>query len=270
MGFDYVLPDFVGAHLDRIAKAEGFAEGYDVKHESGSKVGDGFNASILSIKLIGYRNLVLEELALICKLQPGNVDRQGSFGSAAIFRQEVSMYKDLLPCLISFQEKHGVPKEVTFTGFPKCYSAFYEDESSGSVILMEDLRAAGFEMWDKKMPTNFEIVRLVMEQMGRLHGLSMTFRDQKPELFQNFQQMATNIIDFFAAPGVKMIIQSSFKQSISMMTNNQDVEAIERLAKNFKQIYLDGLDANLLGNYGVLSHGDCWINNMMFAFEKVR
>lgn len=265
------VPSFLVPYLQRIAKSEKFADGYDVKHEPGSKSGDGYMSTMLSIKLIGFRHgdLKLSELPLICKLQPENVDRQENCASDLIFRHEVRMYNEILPALIQFQNGHNIPNEFAFTSFPKCYAAFHKDGSSESVIIMEDLRAAGFEMWHRKKPTDFASSRLVMEQIGRLHGLSLAIRDQKPDLFQEFHQLSPVLTGFFAAPGVALVIKSSFTQAIALMDNSMDKEAVERLGHDFKQICLDGLDVDMLGNYGVLCHGDCWINNMMFAMEKV-
>lgn len=269
------LPDFVADHLQRIAKQQGFVDGYEVKHESASKVGDSYNADLLSIKLLGYRStngsvdLVQNELALICKIQPKNVGRRENCGSAILFRQEVYMYKVLLPALAAFQQEHEVPADIAFTCFPKCYVAIHEEGSSDSVIILEDLRASGFEMWNKKKPTEFEIVRLLMEQIGRFHGLSIAIRHRDPEVFKNILNMPSILTDLATTPGLSMLLQLSFTQTLSLMDNAEDLQSVAGLATDCMKIFLDGVNAERLGNYGVLSHGDCWIANSMFLFDKV-
>lgn len=274
MGIDS-LPRFIADHLHRIAKEEGFVDGYDVKHECGSKPGDGYNAEMLSIKLVGNRRtqsngaFEQEELAMIFKLQPGSSDRQATCGSAFVFRQEVQMYGVILPALVAFQSEHGVAEDISFTGFPKCYGAFHVEGSSESMIIMEDLRASGYEMWPKHKSTDFESVRRVMEQIGRLHGLSIAIRDQKPEVFETFQALPPIIIDFYESPGISLFIQSCLKQTLSLMDTAQDVADCERFVRDFREIYMSGLDVELLGNHGVMSHGDSWLNNLMFKMDKV-
>lgn len=275
MESDGDLPRYVVDHLHRIARQEGFVEGYDVTHKSASNLDDGFMAKLLSIKLIGFRQTELNcdpkwcELALICKIQPTSETRRKSFGSALVFQREVHMYQEVLPALVAFQEEHGVPADTAFTCFPKCYAAFHEDGSSESVIILEDLRASGFVMWDKRNPVDFESVRLLMEQIGRLHGLSIAFRHQNPTLFQQFQDLPPSFVTIFSSPGVQSMMQSTFDFAISLMDNAADVADLKRLARDIVQIYRDGMDGELLGKYGVVSHGDCWINNNMFVMENV-
>lgn len=269
------LPVFVVDHLKRIAKKEGFVDGFEVKHESGSNVGDGFMATMLSIKLIGYRrqapsgDLELDELALVCKLQPSNVARQENFSSDRLFRREVFTYTTILPVLMGFQEQHGVPEDQAFAGFPNCFAAFHEDGSGESVIILEDLRAAGFSMWNRKKPMDLKAVSLLMEQIGRLHGLSLAFRDQNPEMFKIFQDLPPIMVEISLKPGLAAMVQTNFTKIISLMDNDEDVESLEQLSKIWKQVFKAETNAKLIGQHGVVSHGDCWINNTMFFMDEV-
>lgn len=274
MGFDG-LPSYVVDHLQRIAKEKGFEDGYDVKHEAGSNPDDGFMAKLVSIKLVGNRrkepngDLQMDEFAVVCKIQPTSPVRQRSFGSELVFQREVYMYNVVLPALVEFQKEHRVPDGVAFTCFPKCYASSHVDGNSDSVIILEDLRAAGFEMWDKKRTLDFNTVRLLMEQLGRLHGLSIAFRDQNPKMFRKFQELPKHHVAIFSSPGARSMFQTTYKFAISLMDNAEDVQALERVAKNVVQMYQDGMDEELLGKYSVLSHGDYWINNIMFMMDKV-
>lgn len=269
------LPTFLINHLHTIALKEGFEEGYDVKHNLGSKLDEGFMAELLSITIVGNRrkessvDLQTDELSLVCKLQPRAAAFRESFGSELVFQSEVFMYNTILPALVKFQKDHGVTKEYSFTCFPKCHVAFHEVGNSESVIIMDDLRAAGYEIWKKKIPTNFESTRLLMEQLGRFHGLSIVIRKQNPELFKEFQQLPLTFVSLFSSPGIASMLQSTFEYAISLIDNPEDVVTLGRLGKDLRQTYLDGLDLELLGDYGVVSHGDCWINNMMFKLNEV-
>lgn len=275
MGFDG-LPEFVVDHLKRIAKDEGFIGEYHVNHASGSRDGDGFSSTSLSITLSGQRrkessvDLEPDELTLICKLQPSNATHKETFGSEIMFEREVYMYNKLLPALDEFQKKKKVPKEVAFFSYPKCYVAFHNSGNRASVIILEDLRTSGFEMWNKLKQTDFEVIRLLMEQLGRFHGLSFAIRDQKPDLFKEFQDLPKYVLDIISTPGISSMFQSSIAHAISLMDNPQDVESLTLMAMDVRQIFCDGLNEKLLGKFGVVIHADCWINNMMFKFDQVR
>lgn len=275
MGLDS-LPNFVVEHVQRIAKDEGFVDGYDVKLEDGEKVGDGFCSTLLSITLIGNRHCrdtnsetaTLSELPLICKLQPLNESRKEILSSELMFQREVYMYTKLLPALAAFQEEHKVPVELALTALPKCYAAFHENGNSKSVIILEDLRKAGYSMWDKNKSIDCETIRLVMEQLGRLHGLSIAIRDQRPEVFNDFQIQPNHMLDIFE--GFKSLLRSSFAVALPLMDSVEDAETIKRFDQDYTDVFSCGLDEKKLGKYGVISHGDFYRNNMMFAFENVR
>lgn len=274
MGFDG-LPIYIVKHLQTIAKKEGFVDGYDVKHAAGSNVGDGFASTLLSVKLVGNRKKEPhsdpepDELALMCKLQPSNAARNENFNLETLFKREVYMFAELLPALVVFQKSHQVPLDVAFTSFPKCYAAFHEDGSNESVIILEDVRPAGFEMWKKSVPTDYHSCRLVMEQIGRLHGLSFTLRDQQPDLFREFQELPNHYLNLVTSPGFASIINTSIENAMTIMDSSEDVDFLEHLSKNSNEIFTNGMDKELLGKYGVISHGDCWINNIMFSMDKV-
>lgn len=129
MGFEG-LPKFVVKHLQNIAQSEGFVERYDVEQKSGSNVGDGYSATLLSIKVIGYRRKAantepeLDELALVCKLQSDNVIRKELFKPDRLFRQEIIMYNDILPALAGFQSKHENPINGFTDCILKCYLGY--------------------------------------------------------------------------------------------------------------------------------------------------
>lgn len=271
------LPNFVADHLRTIAQAEGFADGYAVKHEAGSSVGDGFMATLLSVKLVGDRRkkpssgvAELDELALICKLKPANAEFVKNFASDAIFSREVHMYKTILPALLNFQAEHGVPAEWAFTALPKCYVATHEVGHNGeSVIIMQDLRQAGYAMWPKKTPTQYETVLLLMQQLGRFHGLSLAVRHKNTKLFQEFQRMSSIVDEMLAAPAAPSVFRSCILNAISLFKDPADVRSMEWLGENFNSVFLDSVDGALLGEFGVVSHGDCWNNNMMFVMDEV-
>lgn len=78
---------------------------------------DGLSSILLSIKLAGYRRkeptdvrLDLDELALICKVQPSIAAHQESFDSELMFQREVYMYTKLLPALASFTQATSLMK----------------------------------------------------------------------------------------------------------------------------------------------------------------
>lgn len=265
------LPAFVTKHLNRIAENEGFIDGFTVEHEAGSKVGDGFMADMVSLRLVGSRKnasgeLLQDKLALICKLKPANAARLEQFSTDKVFKREVFVYNTLLPQIDAFQKEHNVPSELRFSSFPKCYAAAHEDGPE-SIIIMEDLRAKGFSLWDKLKPAKFENVKLLLEQLGRLHGLSIAIREQKPDIFKVLQDLPDIMKEMTQTPILKSMMSSAYARAAKILDDPQDVELMTRLNKEYVPLLLAAMQQN---EFGVLNHGDCWSNNMMYIVENVR
>lgn len=264
------LAAFVVDHLQRIAREDGFVDGYKVELKAGSNVGDGAMAEMVGVRVSGQRKniadqLMYDELDLICKLKPSNAARQEQFSSEAAFKREVFVYNKVLPTMVAFQQEHRVPSESAFTSFPKCYLAQHNEATGESLIIMQDLRADGFTLWDKHTSTQFEGVKLLMEQLGRLHGLSVAIRTQKPEVFQEWQDLPDIINKVFQTPTAVMMMMSGFVRAAKLLDDPQDKALMERFEKEYKPILLKTMEINL---FSVFTHGDCWNNNMMYKLDK--
>lgn len=94
---------------------------------------------------------------------------------------------------------------------------------------------------------------------------------RKHEVPEECQDLAHVNAELSSTQGMSAIFQLSygFLKSL-LMDNSLDVKGIERLETSWKQISSDARNMELLGTAGVVSHGDCWRNNMMFAVEMVR
>lgn len=268
------LPEFLVKQFAVIAKDNGFTE-YTLEQEAGSKHGDGFIATMMSIKLRGTRSIDgqdnHDELHLICKLLPDNAARVELFNSSALFGREVLMYNTFLPILIDFQAEKGLTEENGFFDFPKCYFAASNVELGQHVIIMDDLRSQAFSLWDKTKPIPFENVRLLMIAMGRFHGLTFALRDQHPDVFRPFEKMPDVMLEALdRSANMKEIVQTSLTRTITMLYAKPDeLKRIQYIRDNWVQEIHDCLDLHLSGRFGIINHGDCWNNNMMFLNNEV-
>lgn len=245
--------------LDVVAKAEGFGE-YTIEHEAGSNNGDGFNGTMIAVTIIGkHRD---DRLSLICKLKIANETRQENFQADLIFDREVLMYNTILPALESFQREHGLNAGDGLRAYPKCYLA--TNEQANAVIIMENLRASGHAMWDKRKTMQIENVKLLVEQLALMHGVSVAIRHQRPELFAEWQKLPNIFAEMAKGKAIQGMIISSYDRASGLLADQRHIDIMQAFKNDWLPINVKRMDERVLGAYSVLIHGDCWNNNMMF------
>lgn len=270
-----ILPQFVLKHLEQIAKDEGFME-YEIEQADGSNFGDGFAATLISATFVGTRQIndeirQKERLSLMCKIQSPSAMHQEQFNSSMLFDREIYVYEKLLPTLNDLQREKGLSEENGFFNYPKCYASSSDSVDNEFVIIMNNLKAGGYGLWPKLKPIPFENVKLLMEQLGRYHGLSFVLRDQKPQVFEELKAglQPDILIAMLKAPAFDAMFQASYARLAALPAKPEHTKFLQRLTKEWKSIFTDCVNPERAGPFAVLSHGDCWNNNLMFLNENV-
>ncbi|XP_055538989.1 uncharacterized protein LOC129726391 [Wyeomyia smithii] len=263
------VPQYLHDAVAKIAPQEGFTPGqFQISFEVGSGKGDGFVGEMFRAKIIeGSR-----ELIVLCKIPPTNEARRQQFNSMLLFEREVMAYSEFLPIIYEFQREKGVTEElgIGFFNAPKCYLANVDMVKEESAIVMDDLRLKNYRMWNKLIPVNYEHSKLLMIQLGRLHAVSFALKDQRPEVFEMFK-VADPMGESFKnnAPFVEMM----------NMTMDRAIDTLEPGEEKYRQKLLK-LKPTLIYEmstiaqsakaepYAILGHGDCWVNNFIYAYKK--
>lgn len=269
------IPAYALNLLNEIAIKEGFTD-YQIKSTAGSNHGDGFLGIMVRVTLEGLRKKANEieakadSLPLICKLPPADKVRREMFKTANAFISEIHSYDVLLPAMVKFQEERGIAKEDGFFEFPKSYGTFADPENGDFALVMEDLKAEGYDMWNKFEDLDFNHASLVMKEMGKYHALSFALRDQRPEIFAEFSKKKP----------VFMLEMIENEMSAKFLDNNYDM-ASKTLEPTEKDLYdkMQGLRTTFKSKmyelcqdqaepFSVMNHGDFWNNNMMYLYGK--
>lgn len=266
------LPKYLNEQLDIIATNAKFLE-YTVHVDSGSNHGDGFIAAMIGITLRGQRyhngSKIDYELPIICKLMPDNVTRREQFSSVVLFEREVYFYKTVLPIFIDFLKEKEIDVDEDFSIYPKCFTALSEPKLDHHLIVMENLKIMGFELWDKTVKIDFNTVGNVLTELGKFHAISFAMRDQKKEIFDKISDIRDPFLDMFKGNGLtENMVSGSIQQTIDVLDNEIEIKVMEKVKKNY-EVWLKEFSKNdAAGKFSVLNHGDLWNNNMMFTLES--
>ncbi|XP_050086877.1 uncharacterized protein LOC126571973 [Anopheles aquasalis] len=262
-----VLPQYLYDAMDQVAREQGFTEGkYKLNFDVGSNKGDGFVGEMFKAHLVeGDRREVY-----LCKIPPINEARRKQFPSLLIFARETLAYSKFLPQMFAYQREKGISEADGFFNAPKCYHTYCNEETEESIIIMEDLRLQSYRMWDKMKTVNYEHARLVMEQLGRLHAVSLALKRDKPEEFEHFKVPDPIHVMMPENSPFEMIMKKMIADAIETLepADTKERSKMQHLLENFRQEMLRCSNSDLAEPYTVLGHGDCWVNNMMYRYKN--
>lgn len=267
------LPDYVTELLFQIARDDNL-DSPSIKISAGSGHCDGYIGVLSRVILTGIQNGFPKKLSLICKMAPENKDRRAEFNTVAIFEREVFVYRTILSSFVDFQRDKGIDKYNGFFAFPKIYAAVCDVQKDHFVIIMDDLVEQGFQLWNRFMPMNLEHVKVFVAELGRFHAISFALRDQIPAMFDDFLSMEDTLIKHCQTRPdlLELMFEQSFEQVIECLDPNidgEEIQKVQQLQQNYFKQLNECVERNSAGKYGVFNHGDCWGNNLMFAYDEM-
>lgn len=271
------IPDYLARLIDDIAVREGFKAGaYSVTSSSGSNHGDGFQGVMVAIALEGARTVdgtlqANDRLSLICKLPPSDRARREMFNSCVVFERELYAYNTVLPLLTKFQEDKGISRDLGFFQYPKCYGTHADKENEEYALVLEDLKANGYQMWNRNEKLDFEHASLALTELGKFHALSFVLRDQRPELLKQFKTLKADTLLKMAGHELSIPFWESIYKTAMETLNDNETELKEKISR-LPSDYLDRMRSCLAEDsaepFGVLNHGDFWNNNKMYKYTN--
>ncbi|XP_058443605.1 uncharacterized protein LOC131425603 [Malaya genurostris] len=257
--------------LEEAAQAELGSNDVSINLTAGSNKGDNYLGVVFRAEAecrgTGKR------VSIIAKLPPTSEARRKQFIARASFEREILFYTEIYPMMVEFQREKGLDTSdgrQAFNQIPRCLRTCLVD--CEEAILMEDLKASGFDMYDRHKALKVEHYRLAVSALARMHAISFALKDQHPERIDPYKGM----VDLFLAKEPDEAMGQWFTVMIDRALGTLDIETeSEVYARTKKALDADFLDivksltdGKAAEPYAVLCHGDCWNNNMLFKHEK--
>ncbi|XP_063623024.1 uncharacterized protein LOC134795121 [Cydia splendana] len=249
--------------VENVLQEKGFTSGKIVVEQVGQK-GDNY---IAHVKRFIYEAEDGTTFKMIGKVAPVDAQLRRMMKTMILFNNETVMYNLVLPKLNDIQNSAGATADEKVR-FPACYGVVTEEPYE--FILLEDLKEAGFEMFDRMKPLTNESVRLVVKDLAQYHSLSYVFKNSEPEMFESYSNRLLNMwVIMGAQPDAQRFFESAENDLLKMMYDVSDkyknvlrgsLTQIAPIAKKM-QSYEKG------SKYSVIQQGDCWNNNILFRLE---
>ncbi|CAH0550362.1 unnamed protein product [Brassicogethes aeneus] len=257
------VPEQVENILKTITKDENIDE-YDIDIHAGNKKGDGFLGELLFLDVIEKKTDKVLSLVFKKAFQQANL--RDKMPIRQTFINEIYFYEDVYPELNKLQSDGNITNK--FTNIAKCFYSTLEP--CKEYIVMENLKAKGFEVFDKTKLLSMEHIELIFKTYGRFHGISFALSKKNPEKFQEIDEKCVNVFNIFGTEDhFKTAMLTMAKSVYDKLIPGEDDKLIKSLEKYLDKghdYYLEGI--NYKGKYNTINHGDCWSNNMMFKYDN--
>lgn len=181
------------------------------------------------------------------------------------YERESYFYETILPQFTRFQMVNKV--EDVFDSVPKCYKIISDE--TAEVVVMENLKKSGYELYDRKKPLDLNHLKLVLREYGKFHAISFALKDKRKD---DFEKLVANFHDVtleLFAESFKKTIQWCFERACGFV---KDVEG-NKMYEICSKILQNGADVALVEILkcvepeSAILHGDCWSNNFLYKYE---
>lgn len=173
----------------------------------------------------------------------------------------------------NFEEFQSIKKDAKykFTEMSTCLLNYMDGEND--FVIMENLTVLGYDTVPRQQAMDINLCRLIMQTLGRFHGLSFVIKDQSPALFE---EMANSLEETYYAIRLKSWFSDQIDRQIEIALDAVGKiyggTIIEEKAKKF---LTDGIFYEKMckmthstNRYSVLGHGDCWTPNFLIHNVK--
>ncbi|XP_075982146.1 uncharacterized protein LOC142980574 [Anticarsia gemmatalis] len=250
--------------IDKIINEQGF-ENSKVIFEPLGKVGDNYVAGVKRLTIQGKNG----SMKMIAKLSPIHEMVRQFQNTKLMFKNEHTMYTEVLPKFVQLQKEAGVPEEELFR-YPKCYGSF--TEYPHEVMLFEDLKVSNFKMLGRFNPLPNDYIKLILRDLAVLHSLSHVCRKKEPEAYESFKE---NLIDMIIVDGAgansdqtRTIFQFVEYNMISLLEDPDIKDIVKGKVGPTWVLAAELAKAEKDSEHSVVVQGDAWTNNLMFNFEN--
>ncbi|XP_045114832.1 uncharacterized protein LOC123506650 [Portunus trituberculatus] len=163
-------------------------------------------------------------------------------------------------------------KEIGHTDInvPKCFHASLEEGKE--VIFLEDLRARGYKMADRKQGLDKAHTTLVLRELARLHAASLLLQNRTPygDIAEKYPLLKISLPYFIRNyDSLLNVYKESAKLSQTIIKKVDGYERviawIDTIIPNLRDIFSEQMEHVVPK---VVCHGDCWNNNFLFKYSE--
>lgn len=242
----------------------GNVDNFEIIIHNPNKKGEGFLGDMLFVTLRNKKSD--KEVNVIVKQAFRTQSIRDSLPIRDVFMNEIHFYTKIWSRLDKFQQQ--IPKAYRFQKIPKCLASVSNENSE--YLVMENLKFQHFQTHEKKLPLDKEHYELILKEYGKFHGISFAYKALHPE---EYADLANGLVDIYAQMSNLGIFQSGVKYSYGLCSESLEPGVDDAVIEKFQshmESCVEAFTQSVQGTtkYTVITHGDCWSNNMMFKYDE--
>jgi hypothetical protein len=225
--------------------------------------GDGYMGDIIFASVSGKtEGQSTKDFDLVLKCSKQSQALRENPQMILIYLKEILMYDHVFPTFFKFQQDKGIKNP--FNSVPKCYGTFKGENIE--VIVLENLKKSGYELWPKTKPLERKHIDFVIKQYGKFHAISVAMREQQPDKFEELVKRIEENMKGMAAGPMVTLFGGCIDETCELLKNELDENILSKW-RSFKGQIETVLGTTYSQGFKVIIHGDCWNNNFMHKFE---
>ncbi|CAG7827805.1 unnamed protein product [Allacma fusca] len=237
---------------------------------TGSNQGDNIAGNLYAVK-VRIQNRGIHHI--VFKTPPyGNPTHCTYVKGWRVFDLENRFYGFLVPELKAlYKSRRGAEADLDLP-VPRYFGG------NSNFVALEDLRSLGFKMADKYQGLSFPEVRLVMQCLGKLHASTYSYIKEHGEKI--FAQKENHVFNSYPIrnhymPDIDTVTENAYSSiyinGIELLSRKHEIlgEKLKKYAPIPHERMLAVYEQTDKRYFPVISHGDIWVNNLMFKYETV-
>lgn len=188
---------------------------------------------------------------------------------ASYYNTEFFMYLDLVNIYKLIEKKKNLPFKHRLK-LPNFYAAntylpTYIPDCLEEVLVLENLAEKGYSSFNRTTSVDWPFAAAAVNELAKLHALSMAFEDENPEDFER-------VLQDYQMPKVhKAVADVQFKRAIAEALAVVKAENKSRLENTLMSMNFDDYRRLMASTkHPVIVHGDYRPRNMMYKKKDVR
>ncbi|KAG5675465.1 hypothetical protein PVAND_005367 [Polypedilum vanderplanki] len=182
-----------------------------------------------------------------------------------VFPRERFMYEEIIG---SFEKILDEQAGMKISFGPQCL-AVHSDPYE--IIILEDLKAIGYEVMDRKVGVNLQQALMVMEKLAIFHSAS-AIKHQKDGIIKDFLDRNISMPKFPKDSPIMISLDRMFSAFLEgVKKTNVPKSCVEKIS-NWNIIEVMDLawkgSKPMKCGFEILNHGDDWVTNMMFKVDE--
>ncbi|ERL94497.1 hypothetical protein D910_11774 [Dendroctonus ponderosae] len=239
---------------------------YYLKFRGGNEKGEGYIGDIVFVDVFATK-LDGAETVYSLVLKTGGKNKSMRQIVRLGFEREIYIYSKVIPAFWQLQEEYGM---VKFASIPRCYLTILTD--SQETLLLQDIKSVGFQLYDRKTVMNLDHIKLVLKVLGQWHALSFGLQTKhRLEFSRLTSKWKCPAEEIFVKSHVGKWMNLAQKHLLSVLEESGESELLLKYKQKTDNHMATSIVKDILymeKEHVVITHGDCWNNNLMFKYEN--